>query len=208
MTNIGLIILAAGSASRMGKPKQLLTYQGDSLIGHAVKVALTSVCQPLVLVLGAYAEQIKPEVENLPVQVVENTHWLEGMSSSIRAGINALHENNPKLDAAIIALADQPLISAEVFDRLVEVYQNTGKLIIASAYHDVVGVPALFDRTLFPELINLQGDRGAKALISKYTNSSIGISVPEAATDIDTPNDYKNIYLSTVNRKTSTIKHQ
>ena len=196
MTNIGLIILAAGSASRMGEPKQLLTYQGRSLIRHAVEVALNSVCQHVVVVLGAYAEQIKPEVENLAIKLVENTIWSEGMSSSIRAGINALEENNPKLNAAIITLADQPLISAEVFNRLVEAYQNTGKFIIASAYADVVGVPALFDRTLFPELINLQGDRGAKALTSKYTNNLISISVPEATIDIDTPDDYKNIYIS------------
>ena len=196
MTNIGLIILAAGSASRMGEPKQLLTYQGRSLIRHAVEIALTSVCQPVVVVLGAYAEQIKPEVENLAIKLVEKTSWSEGMSSSIRAGINALQETNPKLNAAIITLADQPLISAEVFNRLVELYQNTGKFIIASAYGDVVGVPALFDRTLFPELINLQGDRGAKALTSKYTNNLISISVPEATIDIDTPDDYKNIYSS------------
>lgn len=199
MTNIGLIILAAGNASRMGEPKQLLTYQGRSLIRHAVEVALVSTCQPVVVVVGAYTEKVTLEVENLGIQLVKNTHWREGMSSSIRAGINALEETNPKLDAAIIALADQPLISPKVFERLLEAYQNTGKSIIASAYDDVVGVPALFDRTFFPELINLQGDRGAKTLTSKYINHLISISVPEAATDIDTPDDYKNICLLNIN---------
>ncbi|MDJ0676793.1 MAG: nucleotidyltransferase family protein [Calothrix sp. MO_167.B42] len=196
MTNIGLIILAAGTASRMGQPKQLLTYQGHSLIRHVVDMALNSVCQPVVVVLGAYTKQIKPEVENLSIKLVENTNWSEGMSSSIRSGINALEKTKPKLDAVIIALADQPLISAEVFDRLVKVYQNTGKSIVASAYDDVLGVPALFDHTLFSELINLEGDRGAKALIRKHTTNNLtSISVPEAAIDIDTPDDYKNICL-------------
>ncbi|MGB3640990.1 MAG: nucleotidyltransferase family protein, partial [Rivularia sp. (in: cyanobacteria)] len=125
MKDVGLIILAAGKASRMGKPKQLLTYQGTSLISHAVKIGLNSICKPVLVVLGAYAEQIKPEINNLAIQIVENPEWETGMSSSIRVGITAIKESNPNLDAVIIALADQPLISEVVFDRLIQSYQET-----------------------------------------------------------------------------------
>ena len=136
---IGLIILAAGSATRMGRPKQLLSYQGRSLILHAVEVALASLCQPIVVVLGAYVEQIKPELMPKAVQVVENSQWQEGMSSSIRAGISMLLKTNSKLDAVIISLADQPLVSPQIFNQLIQSYQETQKVIIASKYNETTG---------------------------------------------------------------------
>jgi len=193
MKNIGLVILAAGKASRMGKPKQLLTYQGSSLIFHAVKIGLNSICKSVVVVLGAYKEQIKPEIDKLPVQIVENPDWETGMSSSIRVGINAINQNNHNLDAVIIALADQPLINEAVFNQLIQKYQDTKNKIIASAYNDIVGVPALFNQTLFSELINIQGDRGAKALMRKYRDEVLTIPIPEAAIDIDTQDDYEKL---------------
>ena len=196
MKNVGLIILAAGKASRMGKAKQLLTYQGSSLISHAVKIGLNSTCKPVIVVLGAYAEQIKPEIDKLPVKIVENPHWKTGMSSSIRAGIAAIKESNPNLDAVIIALADQPLINETAFDRLIQSYQETQNIIIASAYDDIVGVPALFKHSLFSELINLEGDKGAKALMRKYQDEMLTVSIPEAAIDIDTPDDYQKLLSS------------
>ncbi|MEO0841055.1 MAG: nucleotidyltransferase family protein [Cyanobacteria bacterium J06643_5] len=147
MKNIGLIILAAGKASRMGKSKQLLAYQGNNLISHAIKTGLNSNCKSVVVVLGAYAEEIKLEIDKLPVQIIENADWETGMSSSIRAGINAIQQSNFNLDAVIIALADQPLISETVFNQLIEKYRETKNKIIAAAYDDIVGVPALFDKT-------------------------------------------------------------
>jgi molybdenum cofactor cytidylyltransferase len=193
MKEVGLIILAAGKASRMSKPKQLLIYQGNSLISHAVKVGLNSICKSVVVVLGAYAEQIKPQIAKLPVEIVVNPHWGAGMSYSIRAGIAAMNENNSNLDAVIIALADQPLISEAVFNRLIQSYQETGNIIIAAAYDDIVGVPALFNCALFAELMQLEGDKGAKALMRKYQDQVLAIDIPEAAIDIDTQNDYEKL---------------
>jgi molybdenum cofactor cytidylyltransferase len=193
MPNVGLIILAAGKASRMGKPKQLLTYQGSSLISHAIKGAINSNCKPVVVILGAYAEKIKPQIDKLPVQIRENPYWKTGMSSSIHVGIAAITQSNYNLDAVIIALADQPLISEAVFNQLIQSYQETRKIIIASTYNDVVGVPALFNRPLFSELTNLEGDKGAKALMRKYQDEVLNIAIPEAAIDIDTPDDYEKL---------------
>ncbi|MEL6458544.1 MAG: nucleotidyltransferase family protein [Cyanobacteria bacterium J06621_15] len=193
MKNIGLIILAAGKASRMGKSKQLLAYQGNNLISHAIKTGLNSNCKSVVVVLGAYAEEIKLEIDKLPVQIIENADWETGMSSSIRAGINAIQQSNFNLDAVIIALADQPLISETVFNQLIEKYRETKNKIIAAAYDDIVGVPALFDKNFFSELMNIEGDRGAKALIRKYRDEVLTIPVAEAAIDIDTKDDYEKL---------------
>ena len=195
---IGLIILAAGSATRMGRPKQLLSYQGRSLILHAVEVALASLCQPIIVVLGAYVEQIKPELMPKAVQVVENSQWQEGMSSSIRAGMSMLLKTNSKLDAVIISLADQPLVSPQSFNQLIQSYQETQKVIIASKYNETTGVPALFSNALFPELMQLEGDKGAKALIQKYRDTGLILLIPEAAIDIDTPDDYKQLLLKNI----------
>jgi molybdenum cofactor cytidylyltransferase len=192
---IGLIILAAGAATRMGRPKQLLSYQGRSLILHAVEVALASMSQPIIVVLGAYAEQIKRELMPKAVQVVENSQWQEGMSSSIRAGISMLLKTNSKLDAVIISLADQPLVSPQIFNQLIRSYQETQKVIVASKYNETTGVPALFSKALFPELMQLEGDKGAKALIQKYIDIGLILLIPEAAIDIDTPDDYKQLLL-------------
>ncbi|HEY9651446.1 MAG TPA: nucleotidyltransferase family protein, partial [Coleofasciculaceae cyanobacterium] len=121
-STIGLMILAAGSSTRMGMPKQLLLYQGCSFIRHIVEVAIASVCQPIAVVLGANAERIKPEVSQLPVQIVENQQWKEGMSSSIRVGLEALLTMNQNLDAVAIALCDQPFVSSQTLNQLVEAY--------------------------------------------------------------------------------------
>ncbi|MEO1433832.1 MAG: nucleotidyltransferase family protein, partial [Cyanobacteria bacterium J06633_8] len=149
--------------------------------------------KPIVVVLGAYKEQIKPQIDKLPVQIVENQHWQTGMSSSIRAGIAAIKQSIPKLDAVIIALADQPLISKTVLNKLSQSYQEMGNIIIASAYDEVIGVPALFNRALFPELMQLEGDRGAKLLMRKYQDEVLTIEIPEAAIDIDTQDDYEKL---------------
>ena len=193
MKNIGLIILAAGKASRMGKPKQLLTYQGSSLISHAVKIGLNSNCRPVIVVLGAYKEQVKPQIDKLPIEIIENSDWETGMSSSIRAGINAINQSNSNLDSVIIALADQPLISEAVFNQLIKEYRDTNNKIIAADYDDIVGVPALFDKNFFSELMDIEGDRGAKALIRKYRDEVLTVPVAEAAIDIDTPDDYQKL---------------
>lgn len=192
-SSVGLILLAAGASTRMGTPKQLLTYRGCSFVRNMAEIALSSVCQPIVVVLGAYAERIKPEISNLPVQIVENQHWNEGMSASIRVGIAALSAVNHNLDAVLITLCDQPFVSSQALDQLVEAYCLTGKQIIASEYAKTFGVPALFSRTLFSELVALKSNEGAKKMIQKHSNQVFSVPFPEGAIDIDTPKDYEDL---------------
>lgn len=192
-STVGLIILAAGASTRMGTPKQLLAYRGCTLIRHMAEVAIASSCQPIAVVLGAKAERIKPEISQLPIQIVENQQWAEGMSTSIRVGLEALLAMNPNLDAVAIALCDQPFVSSPTLERIVEAYHLTGKPIIASEYSGTLGVPALFNRTLFSELMALKSTEGAKKLIKKHIHEVFSVPFPEGVIDIDTPKDYEQL---------------
>ncbi|HEY9675597.1 MAG TPA: nucleotidyltransferase family protein [Waterburya sp.] len=192
-STVGLIILAAGASSRMGTPKQLLSYQGRSFIRHMAEVAIASVCQPIAVVLGANAQRIKPEISELPIQIVENQQWAEGMSTSIRVGLEALLAVNQNLEAVVIALCDQPFVSSQTLDQIVEAYHFTGKPIIASEYAGTLGVPALFSRLLFYELMALKSTEGAKQLIKRHIDEVFSIPFADGAIDIDTPEDYEQL---------------
>lgn len=192
-SQVGLILLAAGESKRMGTPKQLLSYQGSSLIRHAVNEAIVSDCNPVVVVLGANSDRIISELDNLPVHLALNSQWQQGMSSSITTGIKALLEININFEAVIIALADQPLITAEVYARLIERYQRHQLQAVASNYNHTIGVPALFDRHLLPELLKLDRQGGAKQILNKYSDRAFNLDLPQAAIDIDTPPDYQQL---------------
>jgi molybdenum cofactor cytidylyltransferase len=193
MSGVGLIILAAGASTRMGTPKQLLKYGRQSLICHVVEIAIASVCHPVIVVLGAYAESIQPEIETLPIHTVENPDWNQGMSSSIHVGIEALNSLNPNAEAVVLMLCDQPFVCSQLINQLVEVHQTTLKPIVASEYAANLGVPALFHRTLFPQLMTLTGASGAKQLINKYAHDVVAIPFPEGLIDLDTPQDYQQL---------------
>ena len=190
---VPLILLAAGESRRMGKPKQLLAYKGNSLIRHALTMAIISNCDPIIVVLGANSDRIFPELRNLPVQITHNALWQQGMGASIATGIKALQEIKVDLDAVIVALADQPLITAQVYNRLVERYRSNQVKAVASNYSGTIGVPALFDRTLLPELLKMNQKGGAKQLLNQYSDRTVNLELPEAAIDIDTPADYQKL---------------
>jgi molybdenum cofactor cytidylyltransferase len=188
---IAVVILAAGASTRMGQPKQLLLYRAQTLLRRAVETALASVCRPVVVVIGAHAEQVKQELEHLPVLVAENRSWEKGMSSSIRTGLETLVADAGKSDGAVIMLCDQPLVTSAVVDALIDKRRETGKLIIASAYENIRGVPALFGSELFDEIASIEDNEGARQLIANHPEDVATICFPEAAIDVDTPRDYE-----------------
>jgi molybdenum cofactor cytidylyltransferase len=188
-----LVLLAAGASNRLGNfPKQLLEFRGKTLIRRAAENALASKCQNVCVVLGAQAEKIKREIEDLPIEIVVNENWKQGMSSSLKCGLGKLLEIEPKLSAVAVMLADQPLVDSTIINRLIEVFLETQKPVVAE-YAETVGVPAIFSRALFDEILNLSADAGAKRIIKKYAASIKKIPVPEAAFDVDTQNDYENL---------------
>ena len=189
---IGVVVLAAGASTRMGRPKQLLFYNGETLVRRAAQVALASMCEPVAIVLGSNAVAVGNELE-VPVIVTRNHDWETGMSSSVRAGLEALLAADSRLDGVVMMLCDQPFVTAELIDRLVECRRQTGKSIVATDYRGVHGVPALFGRELFAELAALTGDQGARKIIQAYPGATATVSFTNAAIDIDTPQDYETL---------------
>ncbi|RZK90347.1 MAG: nucleotidyltransferase family protein, partial [Hymenobacter sp.] len=126
---VGLLLLAAGSSSRLARPKQLLPYQGQTLLRHAAEVAVASPCRPLVLVTGALHDELLPEIEGLPFHVVRNDNWADGMGGSIAAGLQELEtaSEGPKVDAVVVMLCDQPLLTEDIIGQLIVQFQATGQ---------------------------------------------------------------------------------
>ncbi|HEX8565344.1 MAG TPA: nucleotidyltransferase family protein [Pyrinomonadaceae bacterium] len=194
MQKIGIIILAAGASTRMnGEPKQLLEFEGKTLLRRAAETALSSGLRPIVVVLGANAEKLQPEIKNLPVLTAINENWATGMGGSIKTGLSVLLGENRGIEAAILMLCDQPFVTAKTLNRLVEAFQKTKKPIAACQYADTIGVPALFAREMFAELSDLQGDAGAKAVIKKHAAEVAKTPAPEAAFDVDTQADFQKL---------------
>lgn len=192
-SNIGVILLAAGDSSRLGSPKQLLLHDGKTLLQNSVQAANASMAYPSVIVLGANADTIKKEFDGLDTQIVVNDDWQEGMASSIRCGIQALLEISPSAEGAILMVCDQPYVNASLLNNLIGVYQDNSHPIVACSYADTFGPPALFPKRIFPELLELKGDVGAKNILHQHSREVELILFPEGTLDIDTIEDYKKI---------------
>jgi molybdenum cofactor cytidylyltransferase len=187
MSTTGIVILAAGASTRLGKPKQLLPWQGSTLLQHAVQVARQVTDQPVV-VLGAHLHQLQAVLDPAAVQIVHNAAWKEGMASSIRSGLTAVMQQSP--EHVIFIVCDQPFVSAALLQELILAHRKTGKSIIASAYSGTLGIPALFDASFFPQLLGLEGDTGAKKIIQQHSEHVYAVPFPMGHIDIDTAEEY------------------
>lgn len=190
---IAVIVLAAGESKRLGKPKQSLYFQGETLLKRAVKAAVNSPCRPVIVVLGANAQTLKPAIEALDVEIVENSDWKNGMGSSIRSALKKLLENYSDAAGVILTVCDQPFVSAQLLAELVEKFLATDAPIVACAYGETIGVPALFSRRLFPELLALKAGHGAKKIIYEHLENVVEIVFEAGAIDVDTERDYLNL---------------
>ena len=190
---IGLIILAAGGSSRLGRPKQQLPFKTSTLLQHASHVALDSDCKPVVVVLGASAEESKKDLENVPVEIMVNDLWQEGMSSSIKVGLSRLLEISPDTDGVILMVCDQPYVTPHLIRKMIKAWLQSGKGILACTYSGTMGTPALFAKDYFQDLQSLQGPDGAKKVLLAYQSFVNLIPFPLGQVDIDTPEDYNNL---------------
>jgi len=185
----GAIILAAGASTRLGSPKQLLFIDGQPLVVRAAQAALSAGAWPVIIVLGAHAEKIRPAIARLPVLAVENSAWPEGMAASIRTGITTLGQFSRTLEATIIALCDQPAFDAAVIAQLLTAQRSTGCSIVASKYAGRHGAPALLLRPHFSALAALTGETGARDLLNDDLAHIAAVHLPALAQDLDTPAD-------------------
>jgi len=185
---IASVILAAGPSTRMGLPKQLLPYEGRPLLLRTIDIALASKCGPVFVVLGAHADLLRPHLQSLPVHTIENPAYLQGIGSSIAAAVRVIQSLSPPVDAILLLLADQPLITSDLLDRIAAACL-AGHPLVACQYAQTLGPPALFARQFFTALANLPPDEGAKSLLLKNRDLVHSIPFPDAALDIDTPAD-------------------
>lgn len=193
MPSVGLILLAAGGSSRMGRPKQLLPWRGRTLLRRAADAALESPCRPVVVVLGACADEARAELAGLGVTTSMNADWVKGMGSSIRCGLRSLLIERPEIAAAIIMLCDQPHVDAAALRRLIDAHQSSAKPVCASAYSGTRGPPCLFAASHFPRLLDMPESNGAKPLLSTAGDHLLVIPFPEGAIDVDEPPDYQRL---------------
>jgi molybdenum cofactor cytidylyltransferase len=170
------VVLAAGASSRLGEPKQLVTIAGETLLERAVRTAREAGCSPVVVVLGAAAEQIVEQCDLSDAVVVVNELWSEGMGSSVRLGVAAVQG----ADGVVLMTCDQPAVSAGHLRALMASGDVAG-----SAYAGRVGVPAYFPAAGFARLLELRGDRGAREMLRGVA----GVELPGGEVDVDTVED-------------------
>ncbi|HZO21853.1 MAG TPA: nucleotidyltransferase family protein [Steroidobacteraceae bacterium] len=180
------IVLAAGASTRFGSVKQLVRIGGRPLLHTVVARACEVVGSAVTVVLGAHAAELAPLLTHTPATIVINRNWREGMASSIRAGITRLA---PSCSAVLLVLADQAAVTVEDLRRLAGAWRRQPEYMAAARYGTTTGVPAIFPRSTFGELIALRGDVGARALLQRNPDRVVRVPIASAAIDIDTPED-------------------
>jgi molybdenum cofactor cytidylyltransferase len=186
------VLLAAGRSRRMGQPKLLLPWQGVPLVRFIAQQALQTRLGELVVVIGHRAEHMIAALDGLPVHIVRNEHFLEGQSTSLGAGVAVV---SPSASAALVLLADQPLLQPATIDALIDRYLQDRPLIVAPRVGDERGNPVLFDRTLFPALQTISGDQGARSVIKMYEHAICWLDTTDRGIllDMDTPEMYSQL---------------
>jgi molybdenum cofactor cytidylyltransferase len=189
---IAAIVLAAGGSVRMGRPKQLLPIACQPMVRRVVEAVCSAGFDQVVVVTGAHADEVAEALQDLPVELVTNKAWTKGMSASLRRGLLALR---PGIQAALIALADQPALTSQVVSDLVDRYRTTRAPIVAPTYEGRRGNPVIFDRSLFAELLMVEGDKGGRALLDRYASQveKVELDDPAALFDVDTFEDYERV---------------
>ncbi|SEU30285.1 nucleotidyltransferase family protein [Stigmatella erecta] len=183
---VGGVVLAAGSSSRLGQPKQLLLHEGKTLVRRTAEAAVAAGLAPVITVLGAHPEAVAAELAGLPVHPVLNPDWTAGMGLSLRVGLRALP---PGVDAALVVLCDQLRVDAAHLSALVDTFTRTHAPIVASGYAGARGVPALFSRALFAELEALSPGEGARRVIAREPSRVVEVALAGGDEDLDTAAD-------------------
>lgn len=187
---IAALILAAGSSSRMGTLKQLLPFKKATILEETIKNVKQADIDKVYCVLGAEASSIKPYLQKHSIDLVINSNYKEGLSSSIKCGIERIQ--NEGFDAVLIALGDQPLIQPKFFNALIKEFKSDQKNIVAADYNNSFGVPVVISKSYFSDLLKLKGDKGAKEFLNSQNHTIIGMKTDNLF-DIDTQKDYQKL---------------
>lgn len=188
---ISAIVLAAGASLRLGRPKQLVEFEGETLLHRTIRLAREAGADPVLAVLGAHFESIAATVPRDHAVLVHNDQWQTGMASSIRAGLRALDSLAPEAPAVLLLTCDQPRLTDGHLRNLLAIENTT---IAASLYSGARGIPAVFPRSLFPALAALQGDKGARSILAQPPCPLVEIEFPGGEVDIDLPADLDRLH--------------
>lgn len=186
-----ILLLAAGSSSRLGRSKQLLSINGEPLLLKSVNAAISANAKKVVVVLGANENEHLKLIEKFPVEIIFNPTWQMGMGNSLKTGLSHLLKEDPNLRGVITMVCDQPLITASHLTKLIERFKETKNPIVASFYSGSAGVPAFFEKSLFERMLSINDEQGAKKIINQYPDLVSAVDFPEGAIDIDTEEDVK-----------------
>ncbi len=193
MSDIALLLLAAGGSRRMKEPKQLLPWGTTTLIEHQIQNLLDT-GKSVSVVIGAYAEMIVPHIDKLPIRIFQNEYWQEGMGTSIAHGTSEILKRQPNLDGILISLLDQPLLTSVHFKKMLQVFQaGKDQIIVSKAGSNWSGAPVLFDKVYTKELMQLKGDEGAKIITHSHTEVVEYVEGGAILADIDTPQAYQEM---------------
>ncbi|MBC9932364.1 nucleotidyltransferase family protein [Chitinophaga qingshengii] len=195
MRRTGIVILAAGASQRLGTPKQQVRFEQQSLLKRIIHTAQQTSARPIVVVLGAFADNILPETTNSEAIVIINPHWETGMGSSIQAGVQHLLHIANNVSDVLILLCDQPFITAALLEELITTHLRENKGITACTYGNTTGTPIIFHQKYFPLLQTLSGQEGAKKIIYQHPDDVTTLPFPEGSIDIDTPEDLKKLHI-------------
>ena len=190
---VAAVVLAAGGSTRFGKPKQFALFEGETFVRRIARAAIEAGCAPVVVVTGEDSAQITSELTRFTVSIAMNPCWSRGVGSSIRVGVQRAMDLEADLDASLLLSCDQPFVTAAVLAQLIQLRLTSGKPIVASAYATTLGIPALFDRSCFPDLLRLKGDSGAKGIILSTPQDVASFDFPAGEIDIDTAADYEEL---------------
>jgi len=195
VTSPCVVILAGGQSKRLGSPKQLLQVEGTTLLERTISAAQELGDGPVVVVLGAHAELILPEVRQAGIEVILNTDWQEGMASSLRAGIRHVEARHPQIDGILFLVCDQPFLQADLLQRLINLQASADLPVAACRYGDRLGTPALFHQSVFSLLLDLKGDTGARKLLEGMADQVAVLDFEKGIYDIDTREDYERLLI-------------
>jgi len=190
----GIIILAAGESSRLGYPKQIAQYKEKTLLQYAIDAANGSKAEKKVLVLGANRDEIKKTFRGDSIPNIPNPKWENGMSSTMKIGMEYLLKFNVP-DQIIIMLCDQPFVDSKLLNKLIATQKKSGKGIVACEYSKTVGVPILFTKAYYSDLMKLAGDEGAKKIALANPEDTELVSFPKGKIDVDTEEDLRDLNL-------------
>lgn len=191
-TRLGCVILAAGASRRMGEPKQLLEVRGRTLLENTLSVVRSLVgAEATVTVLGGHADSIRSKLGSNLGKHVHNHAWSEGLSSSLRCGLQALRREVPDLGAVLFCLADQPLLDSRCLRALIAgLGASPPPQLVASRYHGHLGAPCILCAPEFDRVDSITGDRGLRAVFEALDPDQIhAVDLPELAVDLDSPRD-------------------